>query len=112
MILAHERSTHYADLLNSIRGLVFFGVPHRGSDAAVWVTFAANLLVYAQLGFGTNPNFVKALQSNSQTFADISQQFIERGANVAIRTFYETNKMGNRIVRPFHILPFMDSSLF
>jgi hypothetical protein len=98
MILAHGRLRHYADLLNSVRGLVFFGVPHRGSDVAYWGNFAANLLKITQLGFSTNTSFVEALKRNSETFADISQQFIERGANLPIRTFYETEKLLNLLV--------------
>ena len=98
MILAHERLSHYASLLSNVRGLVFFGVPHRGSDVAYWGAFAANLLKIMQLGFGTNTRSVKDLERNSATFANISQQFIERGANLPIRTFYETEKLLNQVV--------------
>lgn len=98
-MIAHERSGVYGDLLSSVRGSVFFGVPHRGSDVAYWGLYAANLLKYAQLGFGTNTKFVEALDRNSHEFADICDQFIERGANLKIRTFYETEKMGNQLVR-------------
>ncbi|MCJ1472951.1 hypothetical protein MMC13_001600, partial [Lambiella insularis] len=79
-------------------GLMLFGVPHRGSNIAFWGSFGANLLHHAQLGFGTNRNFVEALQKNSRTFADISQQFVERGENLIIRTFFETEMMGNRLI--------------
>jgi hypothetical protein len=96
LILAHERSSVYEDLLNSVRGSVFFGVPHRGADAAYWAWFAANLLKITQLGFGTNTNFVAALKT---TFAEISEQFIERAVQLEIRTFFETKKLGNQLVR-------------
>jgi hypothetical protein len=85
-------------LLDSVRGLVFFGVPHRGSDIAFWGNFAANLLKITQLGFGINTSFVEALKRNSTTFADISQQFSELGANLPIRTFYETEKLWGQLV--------------
>jgi len=98
LILAHERSRYYADLLNSVRGLIFFGVPHHGSDVAYWGNLAANLLRIFQLGFSTNTNFVEALKRDSQTFTDISQQFIERGTNLSIRTFYETEKLYGKLV--------------
>ena len=98
LIIAHERSKYYADLSNSVRGLVFFAVPHRGSDSAYWATFAANLLRSLQLGFCTNPNFLKALQRNSETFSNISKQFIERGETLEIRTFYESKKIWNQLV--------------
>src|SRR5277367_6682209 len=99
MILAHERSKIYGPLVAQVKASVFFGVPHRGSDTAYWGTFAATLLKYGQLGFGTNTTYVAALQRNSQTFADISTQFIERAAIISIRTFYETEKMANQLIR-------------
>jgi hypothetical protein len=98
MILAHERSNYYGDLLQHVRATVFLGVPHRGSDVAYWATFAANILKFGQLGLRTNPAYVKALQRNSPTFANISTQFIERAAPLSIRTFYETERMGNQVV--------------
>ena len=99
LILAHEQLEEYGDLLNSVRGSVFFGVPHRGADAAYWANFAANLLEIAQLGFGTNTKFVAALRRNSETLANISQQFIWRAARLDIRTFFETEKLCNQLVR-------------
>ena len=47
---------------------------------------------YGQLNTGTNTEWVKALQKNSPTFADISAQFVERAAPLKIKTFYETEK--------------------
>lgn len=78
---------------------MFLGVPHRGADLAYWATFGAKLLQLGQLGFGTNPNFVDALQKNSQEFANISAQFVERAVPLSIRTFYETERIGNQLVR-------------
>ncbi|KAI9767544.1 MAG: hypothetical protein M1840_005581 [Geoglossum simile] len=98
LIIAHERSDHYGRFLNCVQGVVFLGVPHRGSDLAYWGTFAANLLYITQLGFGTNPAFVDALRRNSETLANISEQFIERGSRLQIRTFYETDKLGNKLI--------------
>jgi hypothetical protein len=99
MIRAHERSSHYADLLQRVRGVVFMGVPHRGSDVAYWAAFAANILQFGQLGFATNPAYVTALRRNSETFAAISTQFVERAVPLSIRTFFETERMGNQLVR-------------
>lgn len=73
-------------------------MPHRGSDAAYWGLFAAKLLNNAQLGFGTNIKYIKALEKNSKELDHISQQFVERGAKLKIRTFFETMKMGNQLV--------------
>ena len=98
MIIAHERSSIYAKVLDSIQALVFFGVPHRGSDLAYWSTYAARLISTVQLGLGTNKSFVEALTRNSQTFADISQSFTERAAPLKIKTFYETEKLHGLLV--------------
>jgi hypothetical protein len=98
MILANERSKHYGDLLQHVRAVVFLGVPHRGSDIAYWATFAANILQFGQLASRTNPAYVKALQRNSPTFASISTQFVDRAERLLIRTFYETERMGNQVV--------------
>lgn len=99
LILAHERSSIYGHLLDCVRGLVFFSVPHRGADLAYWGTLAANLLKIAPLGLGANANFVQALKRNSKEFANISHQFVERSVNVQIRTFYETRKIMGQLVR-------------
>lgn len=100
LILAHEQPEHYIDLSKSVRGVIFFGVPHCGSNVAYWGTFAANLLETIQLGFGTNSNFVKDLQRNSETLANISELFFKLSDKLEIRTFYETEKLLNKVVCP------------
>ena len=87
----------YGDLLRSVHGCVFFGVPHRGAEAAYWSSFGANVIKVALFGH-VNANYVAALQQNSRAFADISRQFVERGASLKIRTFYETKMLDNQLV--------------
>ena len=98
MIIAHERSSVYGTLLESIKAIVFFGVPHHPSDFAYGSTLAANLLQTIQLDLRTNKSFVKAFRRNFQTFADVSKSFIERAAPLKIRTFYETEKLNGNLV--------------
>jgi hypothetical protein len=98
LVLAHERSELYGDLLGCVKAAVFFGVPHRGTDLAYWAAFASRIIRTMQLGFGTNPSFVTDLEKNSRTFADISRQFIERGDKLKIGTFYETEKLYGQLV--------------
>jgi hypothetical protein len=98
LIIAHERSSYYGDLLDCVKAAVFFGVPHRGADLAYWAAFLSNILKTMLLGFATRTTFVEALKRNSPTFADISQQFIERGAKLKIITFYETQKLRGQLV--------------
>jgi len=88
----------YGDLLRSVRGCVFFGVPHRGADTAYWANFGTNV-IKAALFVRVHANFIAALRQNSKAFADISQQFVERGASLRIRTFYETEMLDNQLVR-------------
>jgi hypothetical protein len=101
MIIAHERSQYYGDLLQSIYGSMFFGVPHRGSNAAIpyWGEFAARLVKIGSFGFATNTRYLQKLQNNSSAFSAISAQFVERAAPLQIRTFYESEKMGNQLVK-------------
>ena len=73
-------------------------MPHRGADAAYWALFATRLLKFGQLGFGTNSAYIAALKRKSTTFKDISAQFVERAAALKIRTFFETEMMGNQVV--------------
>ena len=100
MIVAHERSTIYRKMLDKVKGFIFLAVPHRGSDLAFWYTWVTELSKFAQVGFAGNANFVAALKSNSKTFADISAQSIERlqSPTIKIRTFYESDRIGNQLV--------------
>ncbi|KAI0101579.1 hypothetical protein GGR51DRAFT_529441 [Nemania sp. FL0031] len=98
MVLAQERYRIYGDLLSKIHGVVFLGTPHRGSDLAWWATFAANMLKAVQLGRGTNTAYVSGLRRNSEEFAHISQQWVERSADLQIRTFYETERLSGVLV--------------
>lgn len=65
------------------------GTPHRGSSVAYWTSYLANILRIAQLGTATNSQLLTDLQNNSRPLADISQRFVERGANLNILTFFE-----------------------
>ncbi|PVH98023.1 hypothetical protein DM02DRAFT_616112, partial [Periconia macrospinosa] len=99
MIHAHQRLREYGELLDSIKGVIFFGTPHRGSDAAYWASYAARVLKTIQLGRGTNDKFVSDLRRNSKAFAEISEQWVERAAPLRIRTFYETELLyGEHVV--------------
>ncbi|KAH8745732.1 Alpha/Beta hydrolase protein [Hyaloscypha finlandica] len=88
IITAWNQSNHYGELLQTIRGIVFFGVPHRGADVAYWAGLPASLLDYTLAGFGGNTAFLNALKRSSPTWREISIQFIERAAPpLKIRTF-------------------------
>ena len=93
LILAHERSGVYGNLLEMAKGVIFMGTPHRGANVASWAKFAAQALRALQMGTATNKSLLSDLRKNSKTLAQISQQFVERGSTLRIKTFYEGNKM-------------------
>jgi hypothetical protein len=94
LILAHDRSSFYSALLQKVWGVVFLGTPHRGSDIAFWTEFLAHTLHIAQFKTGTNKNLVTALKKDSKSLSEISSQFVQRGANLEIITFFETELLG------------------
>ena len=76
-----------------MKGVIFLGTPHQGTNVAFWANLVARALHTAQLGKGTNPELLGALEADSGTLSCISQEFVELGAKLQIRTFYETEKM-------------------
>lgn len=92
LIVAHERRNLYSNISDNSKGVVFFGVPHSGSNVAMWGNYAIRVVEKASLGFAGNANFIKALEAHSTEFAHISTQFVERGAYLRINTFYELNQ--------------------
>ena len=82
------------------KAIIFLGTPHRGTDAASWGNFAAQVLKAVQMGTATNPSLLADLERNSETLGQISRQFVERGSTLVMKTFYETIKLNymNRLV--------------
>jgi hypothetical protein len=75
------------------KAVIFMGTPHRGADAASWANFAAQALKALQMGTATNRSLLSDLRKNSETLRQISQQFVERGSTLKMKTFYKTNKL-------------------
>lgn len=65
---------------------------------AYWTAYMTDLVNYAQIGFGTNTDFLDAIQNNSADFAEIAQEFVMCISKIQIRTFFETVMMGNSLV--------------
>jgi hypothetical protein len=91
LIKAHERK-RYTDLLKYIQGVAFFGTPHRGSGVAKWGNIFANIIATTSQGTSTNTKLTKDLKEKSEVLSNISMSFIERGTNLNIFSFYETQK--------------------
>jgi hypothetical protein len=70
------------------KAIVFMGTPHHGTNGASWENSAARVL--QALGGATNRRVLPDLEKNSETLRQISQQFVERGSTLKIKTFYET----------------------
>ena len=101
LILAHERSSDpvFKDILINTRAMAFLGVPHKGSDSAWWANFVANALKGASVGLTTNNALVADLRKDSSALSTISKQFIERGRDLSIYTFYERLRLKGVLVR-------------
>lgn len=106
LILAHERSSDpvFKDILINTKAIAFLGVPHKGSDSAWWANFAANAMKGASIGFTTNNALVADLRKDSSALSTISKQFIDRGRDLSIYTFYERLRLKGVLVRiHFHV---------
>ena len=77
------------------KAAIFLGTPHRGAETAFWANFATRALKALQLGTATNTSLLSDLEKNSETLGHISQQFVERGSTLKMKTFYETEKLNN-----------------
>ncbi len=100
LILAHERSSDptFKDILINTKAIAFLGVPHEGSDSAWWANVAANALKAATIGLTTNNALIADLRKDSSALSTISKQFIDRGRDLTIYTFYERLKLKNVLV--------------
>ncbi|KAH0170241.1 hypothetical protein KCU67_g2721, partial [Aureobasidium melanogenum] len=98
MIQAWTRNEYYNDILENVKGCLFLGVPHRGADLAYWAKFPAQIIPYLSLGFRGNTKLLESLSSKSADWMRISRDFVHRATSLQIRTFYETDRLGNVIV--------------
>ncbi|KAI1322949.1 hypothetical protein F5Y16DRAFT_403920 [Xylariaceae sp. FL0255] len=94
LIRARERD-RYEELLMKVRGVAFFGTPHRGSSSADWASILGNISNVLSLGTTTNTGLLKSLQQNSKVLQDVSESFVDRGKGLRIISFCETRKLEN-----------------
>jgi protein SERAC1 len=89
----------YSELSSCVRGIIFLGTPHKGSNKAKWGEQARKFLDYVK---PTNPELLKDLDGKSEKLAKIGDSFPSllntRGkqANTRIEVicFYEGQPMG------------------
>ena len=78
----------YADIADNTRGVLFFGTPHRGSDAARWGSIVAGI---AQSAGGVKPRslFLCTLKPNSDDLINLTEDFRHIAHRYAIVSFVE-----------------------
>ncbi|EWZ36204.1 hypothetical protein FOZG_11945 [Fusarium oxysporum Fo47] len=91
LIFAHDRQQIYNTVAESKVGIIFLATPHRGSGLAGPGQLASKLL--RTFGISANTKLVKSLRQKSESLWDISCQFVDRAAEIYIKTFYETNSL-------------------
>lgn len=89
---AHE-CARFHKLRDAVTAIAFFGTPHRGADLARWGTMVARMLRAASLGLSTNVRVVSELQARSEVLRGISRRFVERGRELKILSFWETEQL-------------------
>lgn len=95
IIIAHSENARYGEILSSIRGCVFLGVPHRGADNTWWSRVPATMVQALTIGFRGNAQFAESIQRRSPVWREISSLFIPRAAAlIAIHSFFETRRTG------------------
>jgi hypothetical protein len=77
----------FTDIYNHTNGIVFFGTPHRGAEAANWAATLSN--IRAAVSRRPPSKFLAALQTESVELLKISEDFRPLGGKFNIVSFYE-----------------------
>lgn len=78
----------YAHVIASLYGIVFLATPHRGSSLARTLNY---VLSVSPAGTSAK-HFIADLEKNSSSLQDINEQFRFLYGDVALVSFYETQK--------------------
>ncbi|KAM6506534.1 hypothetical protein FSOLCH5_013509 [Fusarium solani] len=89
LVMAHETTDDYGSILDSTKGIIFMGTPHRGSDLAAWSLILANVINHVTFGNKIKKALLRNLDSNSAMLTEISRQFLPRSTGLRIMTFTE-----------------------
>ena len=95
-IVEAYNNERYTPLYNAIKGVVFLGTPHQGSDLAGSLDF----VLFAS--FSSRP-FVKQLNPNSDAIAAINNSFSHRVESLKLISFFETDSTRIQWVRLFTV---------
>jgi len=87
--LATARNKQYGDIGSSVKGVIFFGTPHRGSASADLPTIVLNVLN----AMGGRDDLIKYLQRSSKELAEIAVTSCEQLQDLKVISAYETEGM-------------------
>ncbi|KAK3295430.1 Alpha/Beta hydrolase protein [Chaetomium fimeti] len=85
--LKHAKDHDFTDIYAHTNGIVFFGTPHRGADAASWAATLSGILSAASRK--PPSKFLEALKNDSVELRKISEDFRPFGGRFNIVSFYE-----------------------
>ncbi|KAF8247676.1 hypothetical protein K440DRAFT_600776, partial [Wilcoxina mikolae CBS 423.85] len=88
LIIAHEREEHYRDIKACVKGIVFMGTPHVGSDLAAATKVLRDIANFIAVGT-VRKDLLKVLEPKSQELQDIAEQFVHRGSGLEVVSMYE-----------------------
>ena len=103
LTIAHERQSHYSDISNSTKGVIFFGTPHCGAAVAKMTRILRDVLNVCTIG-SVRVDLLKDLETKSEALVELAEQFVERANNLKIITVYEGRPVLSAslpLVRPF-----------
>ena len=86
--MAHAHSARYHSVAAAIKGVMFLGTPHRGSDIASWSKILGHIANVPMLG-SIRTDLLEDLRPKSELLMTISSDFVERGAGLSIFSIYE-----------------------
>ncbi|KAI0970859.1 Alpha/Beta hydrolase protein [Xylaria arbuscula] len=87
LVLAEQGQADFPNMTKHTKGIVFFGTPHRGADAANWAMLVIKIArtVLPRSHF----RFLKFLKRNSEDLYNVSEDFKHLASRYAIVSFYE-----------------------
>jgi len=93
LLIAHLRaSERFASILNSVRGVIFVGTPHRGGNGVDSATFVSNFL--KAVNITVRVDLIQSLNPNSMVLFDLTDDFrqLVDAKGMGISTLFEVRK--------------------
>ncbi|KAM0806593.1 putative NACHT domain-containing protein [Seiridium cardinale] len=88
LVCAHEDNLIYGDTLGAVKGIVFLGTPHRGSELAD-IGKVVGQIINTFLPNTTRTDLFTHLGKDSEALQDLASAFRHRLQDLEIATFYE-----------------------